>query len=220
MFPLLCIAAAPVSERVEMEGRWKDRCENYIFCFAAYFLAFSCSIRLWSSLGLLEAVRWRFLSPLNDCICIYFTSHTGCFFTPQAVCLRQRLSWTSEYVVKHLLVCVYWLLHVIIEEQFFFMAKDCTQWQEVAMHFLKSNSIVLCIGGEPDGLTQLILAELVFKLQTLHVLWDWVATSRGEGPCLPRLSISACSLNVAFHVHLTKLSFWAVHGRWCVWLWL
>lgn len=43
---------------------------------------------------------------------------------------------------------------------------------EVAMHFLKSNSIVLCIGGELDGLTQLVLAELGSKIQTLHVLWD------------------------------------------------
>lgn len=52
------------------------------------------------------------------------------------------------------------------------MAKDCLQWQEVAMRFLKSNAIVLCIGIEQDGLTQLILAELGFKIQTLHVLWD------------------------------------------------
>lgn len=52
------------------------------------------------------------------------------------------------------------------------MAKDCLQWQEVAMRFLKSNAIVLCIGIEQDGLTQLILAELGFKIQTLPVLWD------------------------------------------------
>lgn len=53
-----------------------------------------------------------------------------------------------------------------------FMAKDCLQWQEVVMHFLKSNSIVLCTGGELVGLTQLVLAEMGFKIQTLHVLWD------------------------------------------------
>lgn len=62
-----------------------------------------------------------------------------------------------------------------VRGQWLFMAKDCLQWQEVAMRFLKSNAIVLCIGIEQDGLTQLILAELGFKIQTLHVLWDWVA---------------------------------------------
>jgi len=52
------------------------------------------------------------------------------------------------------------------------MAKDCLQRQEVAMHFLKSNSVVLCTGGELGGLTQLVLPEMGFKILTLHLLWD------------------------------------------------
>lgn len=76
------------------------------------------------------------------------------------------------------------------------MAKDRLQRQEAVMHFLKSNSIVLCTGGELDGLTQLVPAEMVFKIQTLHMCGIELPTSGGGGPCRPRLAISTCSVNI------------------------
>lgn len=111
---------------------------------------------------------------------LYFLHWSERLFFRSSGCVSKRMIVLNQWVCGEASPCLRTLNISCADRggKWLFTAKDCLQCLEVAMHFLKSNSIVLCIEGELDGLTQLILAELGSKIQTLHVLWDWVAHLR------------------------------------------
>lgn len=109
--------------------------------------------------GFLEDIWSRLVSPWNDYICIFFTGQTDWVFVPLAVYLRGWWSWTIKHVEKCPVVCVYWILLAWLRGQMASVAKDCLQWQEVVMCFLKAIPLSFAL-----GVNQL----------DWHMLWGWV----------------------------------------------
>lgn len=111
-------------------------------------------------------------------ICIFLTGQGDCPFTPLAVCLRGWLSWTNEYVEKHPLVCVYWIWHVLTEGPMAFYGKGLLAMAGSCDAFFKKQCHCPLHWKWTGWVDTTNTSRAGFKIQTLHVLWDWVAYLR------------------------------------------